>query len=319
MRKIALEEHFAAPDFAEYEVGVEQMMKDKDYQYYRERLPEFDEKRLAAMNKAGIDICILSQTSPGLQVEKDPHLAIAKAQRVNDYLYGQIERNPVRYGGFAHLAMHDCSAAMKELERYVKELNFKGALINGHTNGVYLDHIMYAPFWEKVAELDVPVYLHPADSFDSPHMYNGYPALKGAAWGWTVETATHALRLIVSGLFDRLPSTRIILGHMGETLPFMLWRLDSRWEISKHNLELQETPSHYLKNNFAITTSGVCDEAPLKCAIDAIGIDNVLFSTDYPFESVPLATDFIEKAAISESDRAKICYKNAERLLKIGQ
>ena len=318
MRKIALEEHFAAPDFGQYEAGVELMMKEQDYQHYRERLPEFDEKRLAVMDQAGIDICVLSQTSPGLQAEKDPLLAAVKAQRVNDFLYEQIQKHPSRYAGFAHLAMHDCATAIKELDRCIEELSFKGALINGHTAGVYLDDKMYAPFWERVVELKVPVYLHPADSFDTPHMYSGYPALKGAAWVWTVETATHALRLIASGLFDRLPSIKIILGHMGETLPFILWRLDSRWQISKHSLELRQAPSFYLKQNFAVTTSGVCDDAPLKCAIEALGIDNVLFSTDYPFESVPLATEFIETVAISESDRAKICHKNAERLLKFA-
>ncbi|CAN5466640.1 amidohydrolase family protein [soil metagenome] len=317
MKKIALEEHFAAPEFSEYEAGVEKMMKEDDYCQFRDRLPEFDEQRLEAMDKAGIEVCVLSQTSPGLQAEKDALLALTKAQRVNDFLKQQIDRHPTRYAGFAHLAMHDCQAATKELERCITELGFKGALINGHTGGVYLDNPIYLPFWEKIVELDVPVYLHPADSFDSPHMYDGFAALKGAAWGWGVETATHALRLVASGLFDRLPQIKIILGHMGETLPFTLWRLDSRWQISKHDIELQKLPSQYLRENFVVTTSGVCDETPLKCAIEAIGINNVLFSTDYPFESVPLAFDFIEKAQITEAERAKICYENAERLLKI--
>lgn len=317
MRKIALEEHFMAPGFDHYEADVELMMTVEAYKEFATRLPEFAELRLQTMDKAEIDICVLSQTSPGLQAEQDTPTAIRKSCEVNDFLALQIQQHPSRFAGFAHLAMQDAKAAVKELERCVKDLGFKGALVNGHTNGVYLDDQKYIPFWEVINDLDVPLYLHPTSSFDTPHMFNGHPDLLGPTWGWTVETATHALRLIVSGLFDRLPNLKIILGHMGEALPFMLWRFDSRWAIGRHSKKLEKPLSQYIRDNIIITTAGVCDNAPLQCSIEALGADNVLFSTDYPFESVPIAADFIEKAPLSEEVRKKICYQNAERLLKL--
>jgi 2,3-dihydroxybenzoate decarboxylase len=317
MKKIALEEHFMAPGFDQYEAGVENMMTPEAYKGFAERLPEFAELRLQTMDKAGIDVCVLSQTSPGLQIEKDSHTAIRKAREVNDFLALEIQKQPKRFAGFAHLAMQDPAAAVAELKRCVNDLGFKGALINGHTNGVYLDDQRNLPFWEAINELDVPLYLHPASAFDMPHMFQGYPELVGPTWGWTVETATHVLRLIVSGLFDHLPMLKIIVGHMGESLPFMLWRLDSRWEITNHSQRLNKPLSQYIRDNIFVTTSGVCDNAPLLCSIEALGVDNVLFSTDYPFESALIAADFIEQAPLSDEDRAKICYQNAQRLLKL--
>lgn len=307
-----------APGFDLYEGDVAKMMDAKSYQEFERRLPDFAELRIEMMNETGIDVCVLSQTSPGLQVEKDAAVAIRMATEANDFLCAQIQKFPSRFAGFAHLAMHDPAAAIAELSRCVRDLGFKGAMINGHTNGVYLDHEKYFPFWESVVELGVPVYLHPASSFDEPHMYKDYPVLVGATWGWTVETATHALRLIVSGLFDRLPELKVILGHMGETLPFLLWRLDSRWKISKQPRSLNKLLSQYLKDNFVVTTSGVCDNAPLLCALEALGSENVLFSTDYPFEDARIASEFIENAPVSESVKAQICYENAQRLLKLG-
>jgi len=317
MKKIALEEHFMAPHFTEYEADVAKNMNPDKYADFAKRLPDFAELRLEAMDKANIEISVLSQTSPGLQIERDSQRAIRKAREVNDFLAKQIEMHPKRFAGFAHLSMHDPAAAVTEIKRCVTELGFKGALINGHTNGVYLDDEKYLPFWETLQELDVPLYLHPADSYDSPHMYAGFPSLTGAMWGWTVETATHVLRLIVSGLFDRVPAVRIILGHMGECLPFMLWRLDSRWNIVKQERQLKKEPSQYVRDNFLVTTSGVCDNAPLLCTIDALGIDNVLFSTDYPFESALIAAKFIDNAQLSEEQRAKVCYGNAQKILRL--
>ena len=230
MHKIALEEHFMAPGLEEYEGAVRKTMQSETYDKLGKRLQDFTDERIEAMDKAGIDIVVLSQTSPGLQIEKDVKTAVRKATEANDFLAERISKNSKRFRGFAHLALQDPSAAANELERCVKQLGFKGAMINGHTNGIYLDEAVNAPFWDKVAELDVPIYLHPADSFDTPHMYNGRKELSGAFWAWTVETGTHALRLVVSGFFERYPTVRIILGHMGETIPFMLWRYDSRWK-----------------------------------------------------------------------------------------
>lgn len=306
-----------APGFQQYEGDVENSMDPAAYKEFDRRLPEFAELRLGVMDEAGIDVCVLSQTAPGLQIEKDAQTAIAKSRQANNFLFAQIEKHPKRFMGFAHLAMQDPHAAINELTRCVKDLGFKGALINGHTNGVYLDDKNYSRFWETVSELNVPVYLHPATAHDRPHMYHDYPVLLGPTWGWTVETATHALRLIISGLFDRVPELKIILGHMGEALPFMLWRLDSRWDISKHPLELKKPLSQYIRDHFVVTTSGVCNDAPLICTIQALGEDNVLFSTDYPFEDARIAADFIENAPISEAVRAKICQQNAQRLFNL--
>ncbi len=308
-----------APSFHEYEAEIKDAMDADAYKEFSRRLPEFCELRLEAMDAAGIDISVLSQTSPGLQAEKDLLVAVRQAREVNDFLAAEIKKQPKRFAGFAHLPMQDPTAATKEVQRCVTELGFKGALINGHTNGIYLDDEIYLPFWEVVGDLDVPVYLHPANSFDTPHMFRGYPQLMGATWGWTFETGTHALRLIASGLFDRLPGLKIILGHMGEALPFMLWRLDSRWPIYKHKKELKKPPSQYIRDNFVITTAGACDAPPLLCSIAAIGVDNVLFSTDYPFESALIAAEFIEKAPISDQEKEKICYLNAERVLKLNR
>jgi 2,3-dihydroxybenzoate decarboxylase len=213
--------------------------------------------------------------------------------------------------------MQDPSYAAHELERCSKEYTFVGALINGQTEGHYLDEQRYLPFWEKVAELDLPIYLHPGSPASMPQNYNGYPELAGAFWGWGVETGTHVLRLILSGLFDRLPTLKLILGHMGEMLPYLLWRFDSRWDIIQSPRKLSKPPSQYFKDNIYVTTSGMCSDSPLLCAIQEMGEDRVLFSVDYPYESSEVASQFIEKAHITNAVREKICYKNATHLLKV--
>ena len=317
MRKIALEEHFMTPGYEHYEKDVALAMAPGAFESFGKRLEDLDDLRIAAMDEAGVDICVLSQTSPGLQRETDAKRAVSLAKESNDFLAQAIERHPDRFCGFAHLAMQETIEAAAELDRAVTKLGFKGAMINGHTNGAYLDEEQFYPFWQHVAKLDVPIYLHPADHFDKPHMYKDHAELMGCIWGWGVETATHALRLIFSGLFDRLPGLKIILGHMGETLPALLWRLDSRAAISKLPVALKKSPSEYIKDNFIVTTSGVCANAPLLCAVEAMGEDNVLFSTDYPYESHTIAAKFIEDAPIGETVRAKICHENARRILKL--
>jgi 2,3-dihydroxybenzoate decarboxylase len=319
MKKIALEEHFITPDFITYTRSDFKNFNKQDYEKFIARLSDFENERIQAMDQAGIDISVLSLTDPGVQREPDKALAIKLAHKANDFLAEKISRNPSRFRGFAHLALQDAKAAADELERCVKELHFVGALINGQTNGHYLDEEQYSPFWERVQALNVPIYLHPGSPYEIPHNYKGHEELSGPFWGWGVETATHALRLITSGTFDKFPKNKIILGHMGETLPYLLWRFDSRWKILKSNKPLQKLPSEYIKNNFCITTSGMCANEPLLCAIKALGEENVMFSADYPYESSEVAAQFIEKAPINESTREKICYKNAENLLKLLQ
>jgi 2,3-dihydroxybenzoate decarboxylase len=198
------------------------------------------------------------------------------------------------------------------------ELGFKGAMINGQTHGAYLDDDRFSPFWEMAEALNAPIYIHPYNPPDFPYMYHDHPELFGPVWSWTVETANHALRLIFSGLFDRYPRAKLILGHMGETLPYQLWRLDSRWKIANAKGRILElNPSDYLKRNVWITTSGVCSDEPLRCALAALGEERILFSVDHPFENTQVASDWIESADITDAVRRKVCTANAETLLNI--
>lgn len=316
--KIALEEHFMHPDFVEYWRTTAINISPELFGRARDALDDFGERRLAAMDGIGVEKAILSLAGPGVQVEPDRALAVRRALEVNDYLAERIAANPARYGGLAHLPMQDPRAAADELERCCRDLGMQGAMINGQTDGLYLDDDRYAPFWERAAELGAPVYIHPNNPRESGPMFDGHSELYGPLWSWTVETATHALRLVFGGVFDRYPGARLILGHMGETLPFLLWRLDSRWQIANRGTRsLAHPPSHYIRNNIWMTTSGVCADAPLRCAIDAVGLERILFSVDYPFESAREAGEWIETAAITDTERTAICNGNARGLLQV--
>ena len=317
MKKIALEEHFYIEGFPHPARDNEANADPVYFRYAMARLPDVDALRLEAMDKAGIEISVLSHFAPGPHAERDAAVAAKSAQRGNDVLAGYVARHPTRYRGFAMLAMHEAKAAADELERCVRQLGFKGALINGQTQGLYLDDPRYLPFWERVAALDVPIYLHPGHPVAPPAVCEGYPGLPGAIWGWMAESGGHALRLVLSGLFDRLPQLTVILGHMGEALPFMLWRIDSRYGITKPKIRLRKPPSQYIRENFVVTTAGVFDHAPLACAVAAMGDDRVMFSVDYPLEYPDQAASFIESAPLTEERRAKICWNNAARILKI--
>jgi 2,3-dihydroxybenzoate decarboxylase len=315
--KIALEEHFMIPEFLEYFRETKQNIKPELFDKVLPKLSDFGASRLDAMDENGIDYVVLSLSGPGLQIEKDTEKANRLQRVVNDALAKEVAKHPDRYGGFAHLAMQDPKSAADELERCVSQLGFKGAMINGSTNGIYLDNRQYDVFWERVEALNVPIYLHPANPFDHPAMYADHPELWGPTWSWAVETCTHALRLIFSGLFDRHPKINIILGHMGETLPIQPWRLDSRYVISNQRYKIQKQPSDYVRENFYITTSGVCSDAALRCTIDTLGIDRVMFSIDYPFESTEIASRWISSAKVTDSERASVAYQNATRILRI--
>jgi 2,3-dihydroxybenzoate decarboxylase len=271
------------------------------------------------MDQAGIDVSVLSVTTPGVQAERDTAVAIRRAREVNDFLAEEVRKRPTRYAGFAHLPLQDPAVAADELERCVRELGFVGSLINGHTNGIYLDDRRFDPFWERVQDLGVPIYLHPANMYDMPRMFEGHPELLGATWSWTVETATHALRLVFGGTFERFPGARLILGHMGETIPYVLWRLDNcaRRLAPISGQELSFVPSEIMRRNIAITTTGVCSADSLQCALAALGVENVMFSVDYPYESSQVVAEFIESAPLSEAVRAQVCHQNAERLLRL--
>jgi 2,3-dihydroxybenzoate decarboxylase len=190
-------------------------------------------------------------------------------------------------------------------------------MINGHTNGQYLDNPVNYPFWERAEALGAIVYIHPADPVSPPVVLEGYKALKRAMWEWTFETGSHALRLIFGGIFDRYPRATLALGHLGETLPFLLWRFDSRAGL--YGVKLAKKPSQYIKDNMVVSTSGMFSAEPLTCTINALGRDRIMFSADYPFESMDEAAQFIDNVAIAEDVRKDICYNNAVKLLRLAQ
>ena len=314
-RKIALEEHFMHPDLIDHWATTRINISPDLFDKARVPLEDFGEQRLSLMDAAGIDIAVLSLAGPGVQVESDTATAIRLARRCNDFLADKMRDQP-RFGGLAHLPMQDPAAASDELERCMSHLGYQGAMINGATNGAYLDEDQFSPFWERAEALGAPIYIHPANPARMPQMFDGHSELYGPVWGWTVETANHALRLVFSGVFDRYPKAKLVLGHMGETIPYQLWRFDGRWKIcNSQGKTLKLPPSEYLKRNLWITTSGVCSDEPLKCALAALGEDRVLFSVDHPFEQIHLAVDWIENADISTVTRAKICSGNASALL----
>jgi 2,3-dihydroxybenzoate decarboxylase len=269
------------------------------------------------MDRAGIERCVLSLAGPGVQAERDPKTAVRRARESNDFLAREIAKRPDRYSGFAHLPMQDPAAAAAELERAVRELRFCGAMINGHTNGQYLDHPSLDPFWERAQALDTLVYLHPADPVTPAPVLDGHKGLRRATWEWTFETGSHALRIIFGGVFDRFPRARLALGHLGETLPFLLWRFDSRAGPDFYAVKLARRPSQYVKDNVVVATSGMCSAEPLACTIGALGHDRVMFAADYPFESVEEAAHFIDGAPLDERVRSDICFNTAARLLKL--
>ncbi len=316
--KIALEEHFLIPDFVGYFAETYPNISPEIRKFGTGVLQDLGEQRLATMDQFAVDFVILSIAGPGVQAERDTAVARRRAKAANDFLAAQIQQRPKRYGGFAHLAMQDPAEAAAELERCVRELGFQGAMINGQTNGEYLDLDKYSVFWERAAALEAPIYLHPGNPVDHPAVYEGHTELWGPVCSWAFETAAHALRLVFAGVFERYPKARLILGHMGETLPLNLWRFDSRWQVcNRGSRTLAQPPSFYITRTIAITTSGVCSDVSLRCALDAMGAGHVMFSVDYPFEKTELAAQFIEKARISEAERAQVASGNARQVLRL--
>jgi 2,3-dihydroxybenzoate decarboxylase len=315
VRKIALEEHFLCPGFENYWAATVNGVPDAVLQRITARLSDFGDARVEAMDRAGVARAVLSLAGPGVQVEPDTAAAVRMAAMANDHLAGELQKRPERYAGFGHLAMQDATAAADELERCMRDLGFCGAMINGHTNGQYLDHPALTPFWERAVALKAPIYIHPADPVTPSPVLDGHPALRRATWEWGFETGSHALRLVFGGVFERFPDARVILGHLGETLPYLLWRFDSRAKL--YGVELPQPPSSYIKANILVTTSGMFSAEPLNCAIAALGRDQVMFSGDYPFESLEEAGHFMDHVALPDDLRADIAFNNASRILNL--
>jgi len=311
--KIALEEHFLSPGLVDDWLPTVTDIPQARAEQLLAQLTDFGDQRLEAMDAAGIARAVLSVSGPGVQVERDTAAALRKAQEANDFLADEIRKRPDRYSGFAHIALQDPQAAADELERCVRDLKFHGAMINGHTNGQYLDDRAFDPFWERAEALGALVYLHPADPVVPAPVLDGHRALRRATWEWGFETGSHALRLVFGGVFDRYPKAKLVLGHMGETLPYLLWRFDSRAKL--YGVDLAKPPSQYIKENILVTVSGVFAVDPLYCAITALGPERVMFAADYPFESTEEAASFMDTVRLDEELRADIAHNNAAKLL----
>jgi 2,3-dihydroxybenzoate decarboxylase len=321
--KVALEEHFAIPDTLQDSRGY---FPDDVWAEVRDRVLDLHGRRLRLMDEFGIEMMILSLNAPAVQAIADVKRADEIARRANDYLAEQVAKRPDRFQAFAALPMQDPERAAKELQRCVRELGFKGALVNGFSQvgdentTVYYDLPQYWPFWKVVESLDVPFYLHPRNPLPQhAKIYEGHPWLLGPTWAFGHETAVHALRLMGSGLFDAYPRLTIVLGHMGEGLPFGIWRVDNcnAWIEGRHNYPAKRKIGDYFRENFYITTSGNFRTQALIDAMLEIGSDRIMFSADWPFENIDHAALWFDAASISESDRRRIGRENAVRLFKL--
>jgi 2,3-dihydroxybenzoate decarboxylase len=313
---IALEEHYLDPEVArQFKEGGPEA---RDAQL-RERLYDVGELRIREMDEAGIDIQVLSHSAPATQ-RFDADSAPAIARQANDRLRERVQASHGRLQAFAALPTANPRAAADELERAVTKLSFKGAMIHGLTNGRFIDERQFWPIFERAQALDVPIYIHPA----VPHpavveaYYRDYlkefPALLSAAWGFTVETATQGIRLVLSGVFDEYPRLKIILGHLGESLPFSLWRIDmALGRQGNRKTAFRDT----FREHFWITTSGNFSTPALLCCVMEMGADRILFSVDYPFVPNPPGVRWMEHVPLGPEDREKILSGNAKRLLKL--
>lgn len=320
MNYIALEEAFVIPELFTRQPATAQKIRVSG-QYAEDwgrRLGDFEEYRLPEMDAHGIDIQVLSLSVPGIQADTDPRVAVDNARFANDFLARTVARHPTRFKGFAALPLQDPAAAVTELERCVAQLGFTGALVNDHTQGRYLDDPVYEELWSALEELRVPLYLHPGSlPFDDWHVLRGRPEMYGASWSWQAETGGHAMRLIYAGVFDRHPAATLILGHLGEFLPFQRSRFDSRYRSLQVDQPLERMPSQYFGSNILITTSGVLAPEAVQAAVLTVGEDAVMFAIDYPYEVTADAVASIEKSGLPTRVREKIAHLNARRVLGI--
>jgi 5-carboxyvanillate decarboxylase len=285
-----------------------------------ERLLDLGEDRIAHMDATGIDVQVLSITSPGVQVF-DAATGAALARQSNDILVDAIARHPTRFAGLAAIAPQDPSAAVAELTRVAKLPGIKGYIVNSHTHGEYLDLPKYWQIFEAAESLGLPLYLHPREP--SPAMLGPFAdyGLFFAGWGFAAETGLHAMRIIMCGVLDRFPKLQIVLGHMGEGIPFWLQRIDNRYQLQVRLgavRKMARPPSEYFLENFLITTSGVCSAPALKLSIEVLGAERILFAADYPYESVQESVDFMDGVDIAEDVRARIYWRNAERVFRLS-
>jgi uncharacterized protein len=320
MRTITLEEHFATPGFLD---GPGRELKDAALKFEGravkliEQLCDLGDKRLAAMDAAGIDMQVLSLTSPGTE-QLDAGDAIALARETNDFLADAVKKHPARFAGFAALPTAAPDKAAEELERRVRQGGFKGAVINGHARGRYLDDKFFWPILECAEKLNVPIHIHPTRP-PQPVVeasFGGFSPLvtdmfAGPGWGWHIETAVHVIRVILGGTFDHFPNLQLVIGHLGEGLPFMLPRLDA---MTPAMTKLERPVSAYLRENVHYTFSGFNFPATFLDLLLEVGVDRIMFSADHPYQSMAQARAFLEQIPVSASDKERIAHGNAEKL-----
>lgn len=329
MRVVALEEHFTVPALVQRidrdaiaRRGFRARKLPTQGPSPLELLPEIGEQRLRSMDEAGITVQVLSNTGPGPDLVPGSD-GIAIAREMNDHLAAAISRYPDRFAGFAVLPMQEPDAAVAEFIRTVKDLKFVGALINGTTEGRFLDHPSYNALLTAAVDLDVPIYVHPHLAPESVRQayFTDLPAgasreLECGGWGWHSETAIHILRLVLSGALDRHPRLKLIIGHMGEMLPMMLARADG---IFAHAIEhLQRPVSRTILDQVWLTTSGMFSEPPFITASLTFGIDRIMFSVDYPYSPNTKGRTFLDRLRLAPADMAKLCHGNADNLLKLS-
>jgi 5-carboxyvanillate decarboxylase len=326
-KRIAVDEHIGSKEYSDYLSTLQkssgagsvqneapaQPVKSQQVQQMSNAPGELEniDLRLKDMDENGIDMQMLSWRNIGCD-EFEVSEGIKWAKKINNTLAELVNKYPKRFGAFCSIPWQEPTAAVTELERAAKDLGLKGIKIDSTIKGEYLDAKKYRPIFKKAEELDMPIFLHPDEMpADMIKPYQAYPGLAGAGWGYAAEASLHAVRLIYSGLFDEFPGLKVMLGHMGEGLPYWLWRLDGKGGVSG----LKKKPSEYIKENFYVNTSGMFFHPALICAYMAMGADHVLFGVDFPAESNKLGVEFMETApVITASDKEKIYHLNAEKV-----
>jgi len=328
MRVVALEEHFTVPALvrridpgAISRRGFRPRKAPASGVNPLELLPGIGEQRLQFMDEAGITVQVLSNSGPGPDLVPGAE-GVAIAREMNDYLAAAIARHPDRFAGFAVLPMQSPDACAAELTRAVRDLHFLGALINGTTEGRFLDHPSYDALLSAAVELDVPIYVHPhlppepvRQAYYSDLPEGAGRVLESAVWGWHSETAIHILRLVLSGTLDKHPKLKLIIGHMGEMLPVMLARMDEVGALDSDHLK--RPISRTITDQVWVTTSGIFTQPPFLAALQTFGIDRLMFSVDYPYTPNKNGRKFLNEVSLSPADMAKLTHGNADALLKL--
>lgn len=330
-RLVATEEAFATPEQVEsFRHMAATEWSDPDVVMWRAflnnkpllgRLLDLEHERLSIMDQAGVDMHVLSLTSPGVQM-LSADAGTALAESANDQLAEVIKKHPTRFAGLASFAPQDPNRAAKEIERAMGQLKLNGLIVNSHTNGEYLDDPKFYPIFEAATSQNAAIYIHPRNlPQHADDILQGTLSLDGAIWGFQAETGLHAMRLIVAGVFDRYPNLKIVLGHMGEAVPYWLYRIDYMYNVftsRRTNVQkIHRKPSEYVKDNFLITTSGVNFHPTLKYCHEVLGPENIMFAIDYPYQESMEAAQFMQTAPLPPEHMEKMTHGNAERIFHI--